>query len=130
MAEVCSETHEKRPPTTSHTADVSEPPLSPFAHRRPLVTVRVVPGPADGIDPSDPYVRRFWVAAIGPAAVTDLLRLCAAAHRGREIPQPLSLPMLLSERLIAWHDGELTVPYPLPRVPHARLRRTRCLLVS
>lgn len=130
MTEACPETHEKRPPTTSHTADVSGPPLSPFSFRRPLVTARVVQGPDDGVEPSDPYVRRFWVAALGPAAVTDLLRLCAAAHRDRAIPQPLSLPILLSEGLVAWTDGHLVVPHPLPRVPSGRLKRTRCLRAS
>ena len=95
-----------------------------------MVTVRRVPGPADGVDPSDAYVRRFWVAALGPAAVTDLLRLSAAARRDLAIPLPLSLPVLLSEGLVAWLDGQLAVPHPLPRVPNARLRRGLCLRVS
>jgi hypothetical protein len=112
-----------RPPTTSHTADVSGPPLSPTVVRRPFVTPTRVPGPGDGVEPDDPYVRRYWVAAVGPAAVVDLLRLAAAARTSRAIPAPLNLPLLLSEGLVCWTDGRLAVLDPLPRVSTARLKR-------
>jgi hypothetical protein len=131
MTTTVPETHEKRPPTTSHTADVPGLALSPTVMRRPMVTPRSAPGPRDGVLPDDPYVLRFWVAALGPAAVTDLLRLSAAARQARAIPQPLSLPILLSEGLAIWADGDLAVLHPFPRVPKALLNRPgrrRCLL--
>ncbi|MGF1666174.1 MAG: hypothetical protein ACFCVC_07850 [Acidimicrobiia bacterium] len=112
-----------RPPTTSHTADVSGPPLSPTVIRRPVVLPTRVPGPCDGVAPDDPYVRTYWVAAVGPAAVVDLLRLAAAARAARAIPAPVNLPMLLSEGLVSWREGELAVLDPLPRVSAAHLKR-------
>ncbi len=123
MTVAVPETHEKRPPTTSHTADVSGPPLSPTVLRRPIVTPTRVPGPIDGVEPDDPYVRRYWVAAVGPAAVVDLLRLAAAARSHRSIRAPLNLPILLSEGLVFWNEGQLAVLDPLPRVSAERLRR-------
>jgi hypothetical protein len=112
-----------RPPTTSHTADVSGTALSPTVVRRPVVTPTRVPGPCDGVAPDDPYVRHYWVAALGPAAVVDLLRLAAAARRSRPVRAPLNLPLLLSEGLVCWRDGQLAVLDPLPRVSAATLKR-------
>jgi hypothetical protein len=123
MATAHPETHEKRPPTTSHTAEGSGWPLPATVLRRPVIVPKRVAGPCNGVLPDDPYVRSHWVAALGPSAVVDLLRLSAAAEQARPIPQPLSLPLLLSEGLAAWDDGELVVPHPLPRVRRDRLNR-------
>ncbi|MFV1963285.1 MAG: hypothetical protein ACC658_15815, partial [Acidimicrobiia bacterium] len=52
--------------------------VRPTARVRPVVPVRL--SKSEGrFRPSDPYVRRFWVAAIGPSAVAELLRLVRAA---------------------------------------------------
>jgi hypothetical protein len=64
-----------------------------------------------------PYVRRFWVAAIGPGAVADLLRLAAAAQSGRSLRRPTHLPSLLKEGLVSHAGGNLYVPESVPRVP-------------
>ena len=80
-------------------------------------------GPADGIDVDDPYVRRHWVALLGPSAVADLMRLVAAARRGGTVPEPIHLSTLLRWDLVRWDSGTLSVLSPIPRVPAAALRR-------
>jgi hypothetical protein len=68
------------------------------------------------------YVRRFWVAAIGPGAVADLLRLAAAAQSGRSLRRPTHLPSLLREGLVSHTGGNLYVPDSVPRVPSRLVR--------
>jgi hypothetical protein len=70
-----------------------------------------------GIEPSDPYVRKFWVAALGPGAVAELLRLVSAAGKGEEVRLPRHLPQLLRANLVSVVDGILAVPERLPQVP-------------
>ncbi|HZD22439.1 MAG TPA: hypothetical protein VE569_03430 [Acidimicrobiia bacterium] len=62
-------------------------PLRPTARVRPAVPVRLITTEV-GVEPSDPYVRRFWVAALGPGAVAELLRLISAAGKGEEVRLP------------------------------------------
>lgn len=68
-------------------------------------------------EPSDPYVRRFWVAAIGPGAVAELLRLVRAAREGEEVRLPRHLPTLLRTGMVTVKDGCLLVVDRLPPVP-------------
>jgi hypothetical protein len=90
------------------------------------------------VAPDDPYVRRYWSAAIGPSAVADLLRLIAAARQGNPIPHPLYLHVLASEHLALRGDGVAAVRDRVPlltsrhltsipawlRAEHERTRRT------
>jgi hypothetical protein len=72
---------------------------------------------ADGIDPCDKYVRKFWVAALGPSAVAELLRLVSAAGKGEEVRLPRYLPHLLRAGLVRIVDGTLAVESLVPVVP-------------
>jgi len=72
---------------------------------------------SDGIDPSDRYVRKFWVAALGPSAVAELLRLVSAAGKGEEVRLPRYLPHLLRAGLVRIVDGALAVDSLIPAVP-------------
>ena len=62
-----------------------------------------------GFEPSHPYVRTFWTAAIGPGAVAELLRVIAAAHRQWSIPHPLFLSVLCREGLVHYAEGTVWV---------------------
>jgi hypothetical protein len=68
----------------------------------------------NGFQPEDAYVRRYWVASIGPGAVEDLLRLVTAGRRNLEIAEPLFLSTLLTEGLAAVHGDQILVPDPIP----------------
>lgn len=68
----------------------------------------------DGFEPDDPYVRRYWVAAIGQGAVADLLRLVVAARRKVLIPEPTFLSTLISEGLASAVWDQVSVPDPIP----------------
>ncbi len=76
-----------------------------------------------GYPPTDPYVRRFWTAAIGPGAVADLLRLAVAASRGRALPRPLHLDQLARHDLVRQRDGRLFVRATIPPLPASHTRR-------
>ncbi len=104
-----------RPPTTT-VAGQAGAPLSPTVKVRATIPTVLSTG-SEGFDPSDPYVRRFWVAAIGPSAVAELLRVIRAAGRGEDVRLPRSLPMLLRAGLIQVLDGALVVKAKLPEVP-------------
>lgn len=91
-------------------------PVRPTARVRPTVPVRLLPSES-GLDASDPYVRRFWVAALGPGAVAELLRLVSAAGKGEEVRLPRHLPQLLRTGLVTVVDGTLAVPERIPPVP-------------
>lgn len=127
MTTTARETLQLRPPNPSHIADVSWASLSPTVRPRPVLFPASIPGPPDGVNHYDPYVRIFWVAAIGASAVADLLRLSAAARASEGILRPVNLSMLITERAVGWCNGRLVVPDPLPRldpVQTARLRKT------
>ena len=70
-----------------------------------------------GFEPSDPYVRRFWVAAIGSSAVAELLRLVRAAEKGEAVRLPRTLPILLKTGLIKAETSGLVVFDRIPAVP-------------
>ena len=91
-------------------------PVRPTARVRPTVPVRLV-STDDGVEASDPYVRKFWVAALGPGAVAELLRLVSAAGKGEEVRLPRHLPQLLRTGLVTVVDGTLAVKDRIPPVP-------------
>jgi hypothetical protein len=80
------------------------------------VPVRHIPTD-QGLEPSDHYVRRFWVAALGPGAVAELLRLVSAAGKGEEVRLPRHLPQLIRAGLVEVIDGTLAVVERIPLVP-------------
>ena len=81
-----------------------------------MVPVRLEPR-RGGFEPSDPYVRRFWVAAIGSSAVAELLRLVRAAEKGEGVRLPRSLPLLLRVGLVKAETAGLIVSDLVPMVP-------------
>ena len=76
-----------------------------------------------GFSTDDPYVRRFWTAAIGPGAVADLMRLAVAAERGRSLPRPEAIGVLVREDLARWVEGRLFVRTTIPPLSAAQERR-------
>lgn len=66
---------------------------------------------------SHPYVRRFWVAALGSGAVAELLRLVRAAEKGEEVRLPRHLPQLLKADLVSVTSAGLRVGNRVPPVP-------------
>lgn len=106
---------QNRPPINSAVGPAGAP-VRPTARIRPTVPVKLIPSD-NGIEPSDPYVRRFWVAALGPGAVAELLRLVSAAGKGEEVRLPRHLPQLLRAGLVSVVGGTLAVVERLPVVP-------------
>ena len=86
-----------------------------FVHPEVWVLART-PQPSFAV--TDPYVRRYWTAAIGPGAVADLLRLATAARRGRSLRHPVYLGVLITTGLAAVAGGRLLVRTEVPAVPH------------
>jgi hypothetical protein len=81
-----------------------------------VVPVRLESSAAQ-FSPTDPYVRRFWVAAIGSAAVAELLRLVRAAEKGEGVRLPRYLPSLIRSGLVKADSGGLVVLDHIPQVP-------------
>lgn len=96
--------------------------LRPTVRPRPWIRPILIEGGA-GHRPDDPAVRRFWTAAIGPRAVTDLLRLTAAAHQGRRVREPIHLALLAGEGLVHRHAGVVVVRSTVPPLGERHLRR-------
>ncbi|MFV2001076.1 MAG: hypothetical protein ACC654_12000 [Acidimicrobiia bacterium] len=76
-----------------------------------------------GYSPTHQYVRRFWIAVLGPGAVADLLRLTAAAHSGRSLKEPIHLSALVRLGLVRWENGSIAVTDRVPPVPDDLVRR-------
>ena len=57
------------------------------------------------------------MAALGPGAVAELLRLVSAAGKGEEVRLPRHLPQLLKAGLVTVVDGTLGVRERIPPVP-------------
>lgn len=84
---------------------------------------------------TDPYVRRFWTAVLGPSAIVELLRLSQAGRREAEVPAPLRLRPLVEVGLVRIASDGLVVRELLPPVPGhlltrlpPRLRREHALI--
>lgn len=99
--------------------------ISPSVSQRPWIAPVLWHDPLAelGYEPSHPYVRRFWTAAIGPGAVADLLRLAVAAGRGRSLPRPVHLAALARNDLVWRANGTVFVRATIPPVPAALLSR-------
>lgn len=78
--------------------------------------MRLERGPGH-LAPTDPYVRRFWVAAVGSEAIAELLRLVRAAEKGEGVRLPRSLPTLLRFHLARAESSGLIVFDRIPAVP-------------
>lgn len=78
---------------------------------------------ARGFLPTDPYVGRFWMAIIGPSAMTDLLRLSQAARREVKVLSPIHLRPLLEVGLVKIDADGLVVTGRIPQLPPALVRR-------
>jgi hypothetical protein len=114
-----------RPPMSMDAAPASgtASAVRPTAQRRRWVAPLLFDRSTRGHSPSDPAVRRFWTAVIGPTAVADLLRLTAAASSGRRIREPLRLSSLAAEGLIQ-RSGEIVLVRPqIPFLGPEHLRR-------
>jgi hypothetical protein len=105
-----------RPPTTT-VAGHAGASLSPTVRIRPTVPARLAEAETGLVDVGDPYVRRFWVAAIGPSAVAEVMRVTRAAEKGEDVRLPRHLPMFLRLGFVRVSDGCLIVPSKLPVVP-------------
>ncbi|MFO7292944.1 MAG: hypothetical protein FWJ92_12140 [Actinomycetes bacterium] len=92
------------------------------ARRRPLLPTRQR-RLSQGFAPDHPYVRRYWVAAIGQGAVAELLRLMRAARDETPLPLPIWLPTLLRADLVRVEEGVMVVGDRVPLVPAALQRR-------
>jgi len=116
-----------RPPMSMDAAPASgtAAAVRPTVRPRPWVAPLLFDRDAHGHAPDDPAVRRFWTAVVGPSAVTDLLRLTAAAALGRPIREPLRLANLAAEGLIHRSGSIVLVRPTIPYLSPAQLRRLR-----
>lgn len=104
-----------RPPNP-HAVSSTEGLVRPTARVRPSVSV-TLRDESGAVSVYDPYVRRFWVAAIGPGAVAELLRLARAAEKGEQVRLPRFLPILLRTGLATASSSGLIVSRTIPLVP-------------
>lgn len=103
---------------------------------RPLVKVRLEPSD-DFYLPTDPYVRRFWTAVLGPSAMVELLRLSKAARCEGKVREPIHLRGLLEAGLARIAEEGIVVTERVPAVPErlvarlpVRLRREHALVMA
>jgi hypothetical protein len=68
-------------------------------------------------------VRRYWTAAIGPGAVSDLLRLIRAAEKSQSVKRPIHMPALARCGLVMGDSRGLWVRTTVPELPPFLLRR-------
>jgi hypothetical protein len=97
--------------------------IVPTIRIRPEVKVKLMAGPPDGMKSDSIYIRRFWVAAIGPGAVADLLRTIRAGQRKQTVTYPIYLHVLVQSGLAAFDGARVTVPHPVPLLPPHLVRR-------
>jgi hypothetical protein len=109
--------HNTSPPSTP------EAEIVPTIRIRPEIKVKVLAGPPDGMRSDSIYIRRFWVAAIGPGAVADLLRTIRAGQKRQTVTYPIYLHVLVQSGLAAYDGKRVTVPNPVPLLPPHLVRR-------
>ena len=97
--------------------------IVPTIRIRPELKVKVLAGPPDGMRSDSIYIRRFWVAAIGPGAVADLLRTIRAGQKKQTVTYPIYLHVLVQAGLAAYDGKRVTVPNPVPLLPPHLVRR-------
>ena len=112
-----------RPPVASATPAPAGA-TRPTNRKRPQVRVRLLDDRSDGVAASDPYVRRFWTAVIGPGAVADFLRLIRAGKVGKPITRPGHLADLVRCGLVAHHRKTIWLTESVPIVPAHLVRTT------
>jgi len=110
-----------RPPVATHPAPLPDT-VRRSAVARPTITPKLLPT-GKGLEPTDPYVRRYWTAVLGPTAVAELLRLIVAARRKTPIKLPYRLPQLTAEGLVSIHGGFVWVAPLVPSLGARQLRR-------
>lgn len=71
-----------------------------FPPPRPLVRSIGLRPTGPSVPTEHPYVRRYWAAILGTAALEDLLRLAAAAHKQVRVRRPTHLHVLIAEGLV------------------------------
>jgi hypothetical protein len=89
---------------------------------RPLIQPVLQPRD-EGFAADDPYVRRYWTAAVGASTVADLLRLIQAARLGRTIRRPVSLSVLAILGLVEQVGGVVGVVDRVPPLTGELVRR-------
>lgn len=113
-----------RPPVTSGTAPRPGAAGRISAQTRATITpVLWAPNASPSVPADHPYVRTFWTPAIGPAAVTDLLRTITAARRKQSIRYPLYTHVLVAEGLAARYGPHVLVRPDVPLLGPRQLRR-------
>ena len=112
---------------TTHPLAASEPGtgVRPSAVPRPLIRVRPLPRPEIGFSPSSTYVLRFWTQAIGAAPTEELLRLCTAGKRRRQVLRPKFLNVLVESGVVEMRKGAIHAPFPVPALPDHLVQRLR-----
>jgi hypothetical protein len=72
---------------------------------------------------TDPYVRTFWTAFLGPSAIADYLRLVRAAEKKGTIKRPRSLDRLARNQLVRLGDQGLEVRTSIPPLSVTQVMR-------
>ncbi len=113
-----------RPPIAAPTAPApGTGAVRPTARVRPWLAVRLIPGPRGGLPVHDPYIRTFWVAAIGPGAVADLLKVIGCGRRRTTVKRPIFLHQLVRHGLATVVGDTIVVREAVPPVPPHLVRR-------
>ena len=111
------------PRRTPHANAASEAGVVPTVAIRQERRAKILAGPPNGMRADSIYVRRFWVAAIGPGAVADMLRIISAARHKTTVKHPIYLHVLVTSGLAAFDGKTITVADPVPPLPAHLVRR-------